>query len=103
MVILMESELASTAKETLKDCSRYALFDASGTVLAANFQVRVSRLSSKPGLTAFLSLRSMRMQPTPAELQALVNVLDERDSAIRNGLTIDGQRYEVSVLSSHPQ
>jgi hypothetical protein len=35
------------------------------------------------------------LQPQPAELQALSGVLDDRDSAIKNGMTIDGQRYEV--------
>jgi hypothetical protein len=40
------------------------------------------------------------LQPQPAELQALSGVLDDRDSAIRNGMTIDGQRYEVCCSSS---
>jgi hypothetical protein len=35
------------------------------------------------------------LQPQPAELQALSGVLNDRDSAIKNGMTIDGQRYEV--------
>ncbi|WIA18377.1 hypothetical protein OEZ85_009839 [Tetradesmus obliquus] len=67
----MTSDLSSIAKDTLRDCAKYVLFDKSGAVLAANYQ------------------------PQPAELQSLSKVLDDRDSAIKNGMTIDGQRYEV--------
>eukprot|EP00878_Enallax_costatus_P027745 GHUV01029895.1.p1 GENE.GHUV01029895.1~~GHUV01029895.1.p1 ORF type:complete len:122 (+),score=25.09 GHUV01029895.1:43-408(+) len=35
------------------------------------------------------------LQPSPSELQVLMKVLGDRDNAIRNGLVIDGQRYEV--------
>jgi hypothetical protein len=40
------------------------------------------------------------VQPQPAELQALSGVLHDRDSAIKNGMTVDGQRYEVRCSSS---
>ncbi|KAF6258638.1 hypothetical protein COO60DRAFT_1470892 [Scenedesmus sp. NREL 46B-D3] len=65
----MTSILSSVAKDTLKDCAKYAIFDQTGAVLAANYQ--------------------------PAELQALARLLDDRDSAIRNGMTVDGRRHEV--------
>lgn len=35
----MTSNLSSVAKDTLKDCAKYAIFDQTGAVLAANYQV----------------------------------------------------------------
>lgn len=35
----MTSDLSSIAKDTLRDCAKYVLFDKSGAVLAANYQV----------------------------------------------------------------
>lgn len=68
---MTSSDLASKAKDVLRDCAKYALFDLSGTVLAANYQ------------------------PSQAELHVLTKVLDDRENAVRSGLVIDGQRYEV--------
>jgi hypothetical protein len=34
-------------------------------------------------------------QPEQAELQALVALLQDREAAIRQGMTINGQRHEV--------
>lgn len=34
-----------------------------------------------------------------AELQALVMLLDDREAAIRQGMTIDGQRHEVRAVA----
>jgi hypothetical protein len=35
----MTSDLSSIAKDKLRDCAKYALFDQTGAVLAANYQV----------------------------------------------------------------
>jgi hypothetical protein len=35
----MTSDLSSVAKDTLRDCAKYVLFDQSGALLAANYQV----------------------------------------------------------------
>lgn len=40
------SDIAVQAKEVLRDCSKYALFDASGTILAASYQVRGNTASA---------------------------------------------------------
>eukprot|EP00775_Hariotina_reticulata_P008744 gene8744-8924_t len=45
------------------------------------------------GLVAVFAVYDL-LQAAPGELQALAKVLDDRDNAIRNGMTIDGERYE---------
>lgn len=98
---MTSSELASTAKGVLRDCSKYAIFDASGAVLAANYQVGVAfadvQLIRKLQLLRVYEPILQLLQPSQSELQALTRVLDDRENAIRNGLVIDGQRYEVGT------
>eukprot|EP00879_Flechtneria_rotunda_P009793 GHRR01010243.1.p1 GENE.GHRR01010243.1~~GHRR01010243.1.p1 ORF type:complete len:117 (+),score=22.50 GHRR01010243.1:182-532(+) len=72
----MTSSVAAAAQQAFGDCVDYAVFTASLDVLAASYNAQ------------------------PAELQALVRILDDRETAIKNGMTINQQRYEVQRF--HP-
>jgi hypothetical protein len=39
------------------------------------------------------------LQPNASELQELATLLDDRDAAVKQGMRIDGQRYEVGRTS----
>ncbi|KAK9917373.1 hypothetical protein WJX75_003635 [Coccomyxa subellipsoidea] len=70
----VQDSLAERSKEQFKDCSRVLIFDSNLSTLYSTFQV------------------------SQADLLPLTDVFLDRDDAIRNGLTIDGIRYEASVL-----
>eukprot|EP00798_Chlamydomonas_sp_ICE-L_P014582 gene14582-20629_t len=64
-------KMEEAAKKDLVDASKFIFFDDQGTVLASNFQVNTS------------------------ELKALMALFGERDDAIRHGMIVGEQRYEV--------
>lgn len=64
-------KLAGAVKQTLRDSSRALVFDDKDAILYSSFEANLKELSQ---------LRS---------------TFDDRDSAIRNGLTVQGKRYEV--------
>lgn len=66
-----KSTLAERTKEQFIDCSRVLIFDESLSTLYSSFEVPQS------------------------ELSPLTKIFGDRDHAIRSGLTIDGNRYEV--------
>jgi hypothetical protein len=95
------------ALQAFQDCEKYALFDASGQVLASNFQVRSLRHWQALGvaweahrLTGCVTHPNSdrcrtHTQLDSSELQDLVTLLDDREAAIKQGMRIAGQRYEV--------
>lgn len=99
------------AQQAFQDCEKYALFDAAGQVLASNFQVRSLRLAltarcmrgHKPDggcVTTQPRLVCRHTQLDPSELQELITLLDDREAAIKQGMRIAGQRYEVWVVAA---
>ncbi|KAK9832634.1 hypothetical protein WJX81_005739 [Elliptochloris bilobata] len=65
------STVAAGAQQKLSDCSRVLVFDSSGHVLHSTFVVRRD------------------------ELPALASCVGDRDTAVRNGLVVEGQHFEV--------
>lgn len=63
--------LAAVASRALRDASSYVFFDERGQVLASNAPVNT------------------------ADLAMLAAVMDDRDEAVRRGMTLGGVRYEV--------
>lgn len=98
---------AAGAQQAFCDCEKFALFDAAGQVIASNYQVPELQLQlqcvdagmlccvHRPTPPLPPGLASAWSQPNPAELQDLVALLDDREAAIKQGMRIDGQRYEV--------
>jgi len=64
--------IRATAQDRLRECTRLIVFDGNCNILHSTFQVG-----------------------NPAELRNLMAALGPRDDAIRRGMTLQGQRYEV--------
>ena len=52
---------------------------------------------------AALTMLSPTQVSNPAELRNIIAALGPRDDAIRRGMTLQGQRYEVQDHASHPR
>jgi hypothetical protein len=101
----MVDRLLSAAQSELQGCSRVLIFDGAGKVLLSTFEASqlhsIYRRAVCPGQCAkVLSSRSvLRVQGVSGkDMQSLsAAVAQPREQAIRNGLLIQGRRYEVSV------
>ena len=104
----MVDRLLSAAQSELQGCSRVLIFDGAGKVLLSTFEAsqlhsvhHTAQCLGCPGQCAkVLSSRSvLRLQGVSGkDMQSLsAAVAQPREQAIRNGLLIQGRRYEVSV------
>ncbi len=92
----------AAVRSVLKDASKIALWDESGTVYFSNFQVSQSRNSMQGGSDGeHEAIPFVGAQATPAELKQLTHVFGERDTAIKQGLVAGGVRYEVRGGAVH--
>ena len=96
--------LSEDSLSALRDCSRILIFDDGLHVLYTTFQVGTSSHPKRPtGCTCQSPLVAdlcnvWMLQVQQAELEPLTKVFGEREQAIRSGMSIQGKRYEVSVL-----
>ena len=87
---------------SLKDSSRILIFDEGLHVLHATFKVgsqsllSVSQVADANDLECLITL-SYELQVQQAELEPLTKVFGDREQAVRNGMSIQGRRYEVSI------
>ena len=101
------AELARAAQQELIEFSRVIICDAAGAVLHASFEVRICGLCTPlQQLHSFCTVRQVSHASVRFDLsqdikqrdvQSLPAVMGERESAIRNGFSIQGRQYEVSA------
>ena len=108
------SSVATGAQQRLAVCSRVLVFDSTGNVLYSTFPVspdlalRVcfetwvsyNRHGASVVLLPPTGQHAMCAQVRRDELPALASCVGDRDSAIRSGLVIEGQRFEVRQCST---
>ncbi len=106
---MAQSSLLEAARTSLKDASRILLFDANGNVLAASFEVGGKSHGLKCVIThtrtdclhtARFPALACPAQVEKAELEPMARVLEDREEAIKHGITLQGTRYEVRGTSS---
>lgn len=103
----MVDRLLSAARSDLQGCSRVLIFDGAGRVLLSTFEASQLHITHRravcPGQCAKVLSRCSRSVQrvqgvSEKDMQSLTAaVAQPREQAIRNGLLIQGRRYEVNV------
>eukprot|EP00983_Pelagomonas_calceolata_P024253 764299-Pelagomonas_calceolata.AAC.2 len=92
-------DINELAKRELADAASYLFFEwdgSSANVLAHSFKVCGSIASARGSKPVWLpALQNGSDGPKLNELPAIAKSVDNRDEAIKHGLTLQGTRYEV--------
>ena len=86
------------AAQSLQDCSRVLVFDEQGKVLYSSFAVGAPNTtwSWDPSPSSPASA-TVPAQVSSSELPALSRTLQDRESAIKGGMTVQATRFEARV------